>query len=142
MQSHRRVQDAALQQLEAPTGQSDQCCRGAEPSVRSSSGRHGWPGSRASLQAVHGVFGQQAEASALGGSAARGQHGVGCGVHILRVLHLVSTAVPVDVEAGDSGIGGQDIPLELRRRRRDCFYTFLHEKQNVFNQRISQWRQL
>lgn len=72
--------------------------------------------------AVHGVVGQQPAGEhaprlhrRAGRQRRRGEGGGGVrgGVHVLAVLHLVRQPLPVDVEAGDAGVGGQDVPLEL-----------------------------
>lgn len=68
------------------------------------------------LHAVHWVVRHQPNRWYLSWCAGRREHAadVGGRVNILAVLHLVCQALPVDMEAGDTGVGGQNIPLELR----------------------------
>lgn len=67
------------------------------------------------LHAVHGVVRHQSERRHLPWYTGRREHAadVGGRVDVLAVLHLVCRALPVDVETGDAGVGGQDVPQEL-----------------------------
>lgn len=67
------------------------------------------------LQAVHGVVRHQTKGRSLSRGTGGGKHGIGGGVHILTVLHPLGTALPVDVEAGDTWVRGQNVPLKLCR---------------------------
>lgn len=70
------------------------------------------------LHEVHGVVRHQSKRWHLPGYTGRGEHAadIGWWVNVLTVLHLVCQALPVDMEAGDTRVGGQNIPLELRER--------------------------
>lgn len=68
------------------------------------------------LHAVHGVVWHQSKRWHFSWYTGWREHAadVGGRVNVLAVLHLVCRALPVDMEAGDTGVGGQNIPLELR----------------------------
>lgn len=71
------------------------------------------------LHTVHGVVWHQSKRWHLCRYTGWREHAtdVGGWVNILAVLHLVCQTLPVDMEAGDAGVGGQNIPLELRDRK-------------------------
>lgn len=64
------------------------------------------------LHAVHGVVRHQAKRWHLPWYTGWREHAadVGGRVNVLAVLHLVCRALPVDMEAGNTGVGGQNIP--------------------------------
>ena len=68
------------------------------------------------LHAVHGVVRHQSKRWHLSWYAGGREHttDVRGRVNILTVFHLVCWALPVDMEAGDAGVGSQNIPLELQ----------------------------
>lgn len=72
------------------------------------------------LHAVHGVVWHQSERGHLSRYTGRRKHSsdVGGRVDILAVLHFVWRTLPVDMEASDTGVGGQNIPQELREWKR------------------------
>lgn len=73
------------------------------------------------LHTVHGVVRHLSKSWHLSWYAGRGQHpaDVRGRVHVFAVFHLVCRALPVDVEAGDAWVGGQDIPLKLQGGKKD-----------------------
>lgn len=80
----------------------------------------------ASLQTVHGVVWHQSQRRCFSRGAGRRQHGVRCGVHILRILHFLSTSLPVDVKSGYTRIGSQNVPLELweKHMKKGTYFRF------------------